>query len=312
MYFFRKNGKIKGPFSVDKLKELSARGMIERTTEISDDKIAWKRADAFRELFSDERKKADPELKKAEPPEEPAAKSHQIKIKKPDGLNDTELPPQHACIPNVFIPQGDPPGPPFNSPSPDDKQLNFLELLWNPVEALPKIYTQAGERKSAFIGSGMMIGAALSLFIAIKTADRTGQASSTVEIIGLLLGLTVPFAGMIFASFITRKYLSNDQASGGFGGDCLISGSALLLFSIAIMATALMMHDQAFFYQKGIFIALAILIYAYTSSVLVLYAGITAISGISKSLAPIVIPLMIAITTILSGLVLRQFILKMQ
>ncbi len=309
MYYFRKNEKILGPFNVEKLKQLAAKEIIERSTEISDDKISWRRADAFREIFQDEKKIREQEHKGASIFDEVSSKNNPIRIRPPAQFAENDSPPSYVelspAVQEVEKRSGHASG--------DIKsvaRLNYLELLWNPMEVLPNIYSELGDKKSVYIGLGMIAASALSFFSAIKIYFVTTSSGEYLTFTSLLIATAIPFASMFFASFITRTFLGSEQTSGGFGGDCLISGSSFLLASFALLISAYMMKDQAFFHDKGIFVSIALLVYAYTSSVLILYTGSTAISAVPKSAASIVVPLMIAITSILSWLVFSHFIMK--
>lgn len=306
MYYFRKNGKTLGPFNVDKLRELAGTGMIERTTEISDDKIYWKRADAFREIFPDEKKINDQIPKELESRDDASYTKSPLMIKASTKFKDKDMPPQQEDMPPSANRVQD-----RTAATAETKgKLNYFELFWNPMEALPMIYVETGDKRSAFIGIIMIVASSLSFFCAIKISN--GISGATVEFSSLLIAIVIPFASMISASFITRTFLGAENPSGGFGGDCLISGSAFLLVSLSVLISAYMMKDQIFFQEKGVFISGALFVYAYTSSVLILYAGSTAISGVPKSVASIVVPLMIVITAILSGLIFRLLIMKQQ
>lgn len=55
MYFVRHRGKIVGPYSVPRLKQLHARGQFSRFHEVSIDKLNWQSASAIAEVFSRQR-----------------------------------------------------------------------------------------------------------------------------------------------------------------------------------------------------------------------------------------------------------------
>lgn len=66
-YFVRIRGRIQGPFSSDKVKQLVSRGQISRSHEVSTDGTTWRRASEFVDLFEHPTSIATTSEKESEP-----------------------------------------------------------------------------------------------------------------------------------------------------------------------------------------------------------------------------------------------------
>ena len=312
MFYLRKSGKIIGPFNIEKLKEMAAEGVVVPKTEISTDKTTWKKAESMPDLFPKLEEDKKPELKEQEEKQMPTRRKIGIAGLEKEFPDELAIKKKIAQV--VSLPEEAPvrlrdPSAIFPVPDKAEGRVNFLEMLWNPAEALPEIYSRQGEKNSTMLGFGLMLASALFFFWAIRNTGSVGQYSLQIKFPNILFVLAAPSAGMFFAIFATRYFFAR-EGGGSFGSDCLTSGFSFLLLSVSLVIISFLMKDMLFFHEKGVFIAAGLLIYAFTSTVLVVHAGSTRISGIPESVASVTVPLSIMICLIFTAYVFKMIVLQ--
>ena len=312
MFYVRKSGKIIGPFNIEKLNTMAAEGVVLPKTEISTDKTTWKKAELMPDLFPKLEEDKKPELKEQE--EKQTATRREIGIagsekEFPDKLEIRKKIAQVVSLPEEAPVRLRAPSAIFPVPDKEERRGNILEMLWNPAEVLPEIYSGQGEKNSTMLGLVLMLASTLFFFWAIRNTGTVGQYSLQVKFPNILLVLVAPSAGMFFAIFATRYFFAR-EGGGSFGSDCLTSGFSFLLLSVSLVIISFLMKDMTFFHEKGVFIAAGLLLYAYTSTVLVVHAGSVRISGIPESVASVTVPLSIAICMILTAYVFKMIVMQ--
>ncbi len=298
MYYLRENGKIHGPFTAERMKELAASGRISRQTEVSDDRTVWKLADCYSELFPEKKHAAPPSL-----PKTPKIASKEPKVEEKNAEPEVirlDLPDFTRPARDVKVSPPDPPDMELPRESAFRKLL-FLEIAWDPMESIPEIYSALGDNGALKTGIALIVLSALSVFAALELAARSGNLGINAGHFGMAFFSFISLGGLLVSCFIVRKFLG-EKGEGGSGGDCLTAGSGAILLSIALLISALTAWDGAFFQRFGAIISAGAVLYAACSMVFCIFTGCTRISRIPRSVGPVAVPLIIAATAITAGL----------
>lgn len=307
MFYLRRHGKIIGPFSLEKLKTMVAEGTVSQKSEISTDKTTWKKAELITELFQKSEEEKERELIGTSGQNKTGIAGGEMEFS--DGLSIKKKIAQVVSVSQETPPRLRDPSAILPVPEKEEKRGNILEMLWNPVEVLPEICSKQGDKNSTILGIGLMLLSSLFFFWAIRNTETVGEYSLQVRFPDIILVLMAPSAGMFFAMFATRYFFAG-EGGGNFGGDCLTAGFSFLLISASLVIISFLMKDPIFFHEKGVFIAAGLLVYASTSTVLVVHSGSTRIAGIPESVASVTVPLSIMACLVFTAYVFKIFVMQ--
>jgi hypothetical protein len=327
MYYIKRQGKILGPLSVGKLKEMAGSGMISEDSSISVDKIEWLTAVEVDEIYPRKPKKiiTSPQGSVEE------IRPQRIAVRQPDPLpvttqdyNESALaigekstPPQNTyqsyiqkpaqdCRESKTVPE---------IKNNDNCEINFFSILWDQVGGLPAIYKKYGDERSLKIG---LIFAAVTLacfylgFRNLNPLGMTGSTASDAKLGDILKGLclaSTPFLSLALSSMFVRNFFG-DKKNGGFGGDVLIAGTAFLPIALVfLLGTHIFgMKLDSLGERETIIFLVGMGLYVETSTILLLFGGCTRISGIKENIMSIVIPVMIILSGAATYLIFKEFI----
>jgi spore maturation protein SpmA len=160
-------------------------------------------------------------------------------------------------------------------------------LAADPVGRLPAVYESLGEAKAKQVGLafGLLSFACFLLggYWLFPFKDGLFEFLGAKGVFKCLFFAVVPFLCTTVGLLAGRKVAGS---RGGLGGDCLVSGAALLPASLAMLVDGLLGYEN---YAS----MLAISVFAACAGILMLQAGATRIAGMSERAATVVIPLVV-------------------
>ena len=160
MYYLKKNGKVFGPFPLEKLQGMVAKGRIQPENSISEDRSNWVEASHIKELFPElaGSEAIFQEQKTSEEPPPMVNLQEEIKVKP-----KVKQPDKKESYVEKMQPPSD--GGRLDTGKNEEAVLaskppGVLSLFWNPVYALPEICEK--KNKSKFVRAS-------SIFIALNS-----------------------------------------------------------------------------------------------------------------------------------------------
>lgn len=176
-------------------------------------------------------------------------------------------------------------------------------FLKSPVGGLHESFTMFDSRRAVSVGIVFAIVYELMVFIGLYRMAGTASAGlgvplpvgeiSVKEFFQLAFVGLVPFVTLTFAGTIARKIF---RGQGSLPGDVYTAGACLLPLGFAILAASFLGAANA----EVIF---ALLIFAWTYSILVLYTGCSRISAIPEAGAAPAVPIMLILSLWLTKVV---------
>ena len=191
----------------------------------------------------------------------------------------------------------------------------MFSIIWDPVCGLPEIYKRYGDDGSLKLGIGLAVVSLICFFLGLKELIPAGIPTSAAnnmasnKMLEIIITALIPFVSLAAGGCIIRFLLGADKV-GGIGGDTLIAGSALLPFALAILGLVVAKHFEAAGQDPrlvAIFLA-SVAVYLFSAVILILYSGLTRISGIKENLIVFIIPAMVIISSGVSYLLLKQLL----
>ena len=178
--------------------------------------------------------------------------------------------------------------------SSQDAARAFYTFGVDPVGGLAAAFARLGAERAAGAGlmlcAGFALAAALGCTLGIRRwfgfwAQLAGVAGASTFFKSVLV-LSVPPATLTAAGLVTRKVL---RTSGNLGGDVFIAGAALAPTGLATFLGGLL--------GAGNLEAVLVLhIAAFTYLVLLLYAGLTSVGGMSARAVALAVAAMVVLT----------------
>jgi hypothetical protein len=152
----------------------------------------------------------------------------------------------------------------------------------NPIGGLEAAYLRLDEKRA--IGAGIAFAVIYLLcWLAALYVSNVPRPGGVDGLIKFIMSGAVPFISLIGASALARKIFNG---AGSLGGDCFIAGASLLPFGVWIVLSSLL----------GITnwkISLALSVFAFCFTILILHTGSTRISKISEEKSALAVPVMI-------------------
>lgn len=288
MYYIRKKGKVLGPFSVEKLREMVDGGILLPEHKISEDKVNWRLAGEAKNLFDAPASGADlasPEPVDSPPPEKVPSSPE------PSPVEATVERPTPSPPPSV-------PPPPPTRPLEGERNENvsFFAMFWNPAATLPGIYHKYEAGKCVFLGLALMALSYVCVVIAVTVMNVIFGLGGYLAAPFLA---AVPFVTLVVTVVLVRLIFAKG-GGGAFHGDVLIVGTALLpmaFFALIVMALNMLSPSDPF-----IVVTVGLMLYAFNFTTLVLFGGCVRVDGIRESTSVFVIPIIIIVTYIVTAL----------
>jgi hypothetical protein len=177
-----------------------------------------------------------------------------------------------------------------------DAFASMSAIIMNPVGGLAPAFEKIGADRGLF--AGIALGVVFALVAALGTVIGTGQVLSMIGLmmgygesgfgmfIRAFIGFLVLPAAMIAASFGARKVFGG---SGPLGADGFTVGAALTPLGIAILLSSLLGVGN---YE----IAMLLMLFAMTYLVLMLYAGLTRLGGLTERAGAPAVPIVFVVS----------------
>jgi hypothetical protein len=236
-YYIRSRGRVQGPFTPEKLRELAARGRFARHFEVSADGNIWSLASGFPGLFptpTERKVRAAPTAQTSAAPER-ARVDRELSDDAavyPLDVDFWEVPPtQSADKEWHYIRNGASHGPVL---FPELRRLASVGQLtaqdyvwaegmpdWVPAANVPRLFSPDATTAIAQAGGGMTS--------ATSTATRTSSAAIASLVLGLLGMTMLPFLGSVLAVVFGHVALKEVERSQG-----TISGRAMAIVGLVL------------------------------------------------------------------------------
>lgn len=312
-YFIRIQGKILGPFSLDRLKSLALRGQFARAHEVSSNRQSWSSASTLEEIF---------------PATTPTPASLQSTTgSAPLALNQTgpapkwyynaagveqgpvtirdlkDLVSRGELGSNSFIwKDGMDDWAPL-SEIPELKSISILPsktgkaktaaedaykalaiIATNPVGGLSDAFERLGNSRALGVGLVFALIFALCQVVCYHRLT-TGTAAVNLDV-RVLLSSLVPFLSLSGVCFALRLAMGG---RGSIAQDCFLAGAALMPAGLSVLLASLLGLAN---FEVIVIVAFS----AFCLTILMLYGGLTKIFGFSERLSSIAVPLMLIAT----------------
>ncbi len=313
-FFLKRQGKVLGPLTRDKIKDLAGRGMVTAEHQISTDRIEWIEAEKVDWLFRQKNVVIDTPAKA------------KIRTSQSNNYSESELNFESEEETQVFSGEAeDQEENPARVQQPrktvkktaenDVSNVSVFSIIWDPVCGLPEVYKRYGDDGSLKIGIGLAVVTLVCFFLGLKELIPTELSTAATnsmpsnKMVEIIITALIPFVSLAAGACIIRFLLGSEKA-GGIGGDALIAGAALLPFAVAIIGVVVAKNFETAGQDPrlvGIFLA-SIAIYLFSAVILILYSGLTRISGIKENLIVFIIPAMVIISSGVSYLLVKQLL----
>ncbi|MCI0650948.1 MAG: hypothetical protein L0Z55_03600 [Planctomycetes bacterium] len=164
----------------------------------------------------------------------------------------------------------------------------FKRLATNPVAALPETYATLGDAKA--LSSGIAFGVVSAVCFLLGGYMLLPVREGLFDFLGFggvmksILFSVMPFACTAAGSIAIRRVTAG--AGGGFGGDCLIAGAAVLPMSLLLPISGLLGTGNL-----EVVVPLGVL--AGCLGVLMLFSGYSRISKLSERASTFAVPIVV-------------------
>lgn len=160
----------------------------------------------------------------------------------------------------------------------------------DPVGGLLKAYNSLGDQRAVGVGVAFGLIAAVCFVIVVAFSNVLRNFGADPESFGeylklLIIGAT-PFAALAISCFIGQKVGSG---SGGVASNLFMSGVALLPFAVLCLCASILGAGN-------IEILVVLFVIALCLQVMILFAGLTRIGGVTEKAASYLVPTMLIIT----------------
>jgi len=178
-----------------------------------------------------------------------------------------------------------------------DTRGALAEILRDPVAGLPKFFNKLARRRALEVGIAVaLVGTLLvvvGVFMAVPSWARPSNA-----FFGILLMAVVMFGGLTGSGYAARQVLHGE---GSVEGDVFVAAVSLAPISVLVFFAGLVG-------MGNVELIGAVAMFAFSWTVLMLYSGVTAVSGISERKGPYAVPLMLMLTFWLTSVVTRAIL----
>lgn len=167
-----------------------------------------------------------------------------------------------------------------------DATKAFKTFATNPVGGLPVAFSELGPPRALGVGVVFAVVSILCVFIGVYISMPVFSRPDFGDSLKFILFGAVPFLSLLAASTATRKVF---RGEGSVHGDCFIAGAALLPFGFLVLVSGVLGF-------ANLEIAALLVVFALCYGILMLYTGVTRISGVSDSRAAFAVPVMIIVS----------------
>lgn len=167
-----------------------------------------------------------------------------------------------------------------------DATQAFKTFATNPVGGLPVAFQSLGPPRAMGVGIVFAVFSILCVFIGVYIALPAFSKPDFGDSLKFIVFGAIPFLSLLAASAATRKVF---RGQGSLHGDCFISGAALLPFGFLVLVSGVLGF-------ANLEIAALLVVFALCYGILMLYTGVTRISGVSDSRAAFAVPVMIIVS----------------
>jgi len=160
----------------------------------------------------------------------------------------------------------------------------FKILASDPIAKMAQAFETLGQSRA--LSAGFMFGAVFALcalFGIYALVPEWIRPHGITGFLKLFLCALVPFIGLAGACFVGRKVF---RGKGELGHDCFIAGVSLLPFGLVILLTGILGLGN-------IEITIVLTLFALCLMILLLFAGLSRICGLSERAATLAVPLML-------------------
>lgn len=300
MYYLKKDGKILGPFPLDKLQNMVAKGRLTPDNSISEDRENWIEASFIKELFSDmtEKKPAMPPILKKTPepapPEEPSEKL-KVKPRQKDSYVDKMAP--STTVEPLIEPKPDS----VETEAPKEK-INLMAIFWNPIQALPEVCESSSKNK--LIGISFLFLFLNSIFLVVALClSKLFPVKIGSILVSCFLAI-VPWGVLFLLMLILTKIFAEKEESRNHE-TMLISTAVFFPASLLLMLVAFINLIGLFSVTQIVVLLAGLGIYFTAFAVLLLFNACTRILGIKGSGTVFVVSTLLMVSVGISGFLVK-------
>lgn len=173
----------------------------------------------------------------------------------------------------------------------------FLQVMRNPVGGMLPAYGRLDPTMIGIVSVGFIGISQIGVMLGMQSFGLSGDA-----LWGLLPVAMIPIFSLFVASLITRSLLLHHRH---WTGDLFFASSTVLPLGLFLLFIPLInllpdFLNLLFLIIGGVF--------ALSHTILLLYGGCTQLLNVSESQAALIVPIMILLTTFLTGIVSNQFL----